>query len=86
MFKLILPAALLLVSSTAFAQAQPDVQEQKPQNASQSKAKTRVICRDEGEIGSRLASHRICLTDDQWRLRQQEDRDNIAERQRRTPN
>lgn len=84
MLKLILPAALLLVSSTAFAQTPPAAQQQ--QNASPPKAKTRVVCRDEGEIGSRLASRRICLTEDQWRLRQQEDRDNIAERQRRTPN
>lgn len=85
MLKSIFPATLLLVSSTSFAQTPPAPQQQ-PSNEAHSKAKTRVICRDEGEIGSRLASRRICLTDDQWRLRQQEDRDNIAERQRRTPN
>lgn len=83
MIKLIAPAALLLGASASFAQTPPAPQQQA--NAAAPKAKTRVICRDEGEIGSRVASRRICLTEDQWRLRQQEDRDNIAERQRRTP-
>ena len=82
MLKLMVPGTLLLVCSTSFAQTPPPAQQQ---SAVQPKAKQRVICHDEGEIGSRLASRRVCLTEDQWRQREQDDKDNLAERQRRSP-
>jgi hypothetical protein len=40
----------------------------------------KVICREVGEIGSRLATKRVCLTRDQWRMQkdmQQQDLDKI---------
>jgi hypothetical protein len=43
---------------------------------------TKVICRELGETGSRLASKRVCLTRDQWRDQAQTQRTDLDKAQR----
>jgi hypothetical protein len=42
----------------------------------------KVICRTVDELGSRLASKRVCLTRSQWRDQQQNQRQNLEKAQR----
>jgi hypothetical protein len=84
MLKVIIPAALLLASSPALAGTDATPQAQAPQQAEPAKEKPRLICRDEGETGSRLAKHRTCMTAVQWKEHEQDARDNAADMQRRT--
>jgi hypothetical protein len=42
----------------------------------------KVICRTMDEIGSRLASKRVCLTRSQWRQQQEMERQNLDKEQR----
>lgn len=42
----------------------------------------KVICRTIDELGSRLASKRVCLTRNQWREQQQMERQNLEKAQR----
>jgi hypothetical protein len=37
----------------------------------------KVICRELGETGSRLATKRVCLTRDQWRQQEDMKRENL---------
>jgi len=65
----------MLVSAPAFAQAQPQ-----QQSAKKALDPNQVVCEKEEETGSRLSSHRVCMTRSQWaeqrRLNRQEiDRD-----------
>jgi hypothetical protein len=55
--KTMLAIAAILVSGSALAE---------PPHAKPEKKGTDMICRDADEIGTRLASHRICMTRDQW--------------------
>ena len=84
MLKMIVPAALLLASTQALAEPEAAPQAQQSAQAVPVKEKTRLICRDEGETGSRLATHRTCMTATQWKEREQDARDNAADMQRRT--
>jgi hypothetical protein len=43
---------------------------------------TKVICRTIDELGSRLASKRVCLTRDQWREQKDNERQNLEKAQR----
>lgn len=43
---------------------------------------SKVICRDMGETGSRLASKRVCLTRDQWRQQKEAERTDLEKAQR----
>ena len=43
---------------------------------------SKVICRELGETGSRLAAKRVCLTRDQWRDQAQMQRTDIDKAQR----
>ena len=42
----------------------------------------KVICRTMDELGSRLASKRVCLTRSQWRQQQEAQRENVDRAQR----
>jgi hypothetical protein len=42
----------------------------------------KVICRELGEIGSRLATKRVCLTRDQWREQAQAQRTDLDKAQK----
>lgn len=42
----------------------------------------RIVCEDIEQIGSRLNSHRVCLTKNQWRAQRNSDRDLIDKSQR----
>jgi hypothetical protein len=42
----------------------------------------KVICRTMDELGSRLASKRVCLTRNQWRQQQDMERQNLDKAQR----
>jgi predicted secreted protein len=42
----------------------------------------KVICRTMEELGSRLASKRVCLTRNQWRQQQDMERQNLDKAQR----
>ena len=44
---------------------------------------TKLICRDIDEIGSRLRSHRTCLTKEQWDAQRREVQDEISQGQKR---
>jgi hypothetical protein len=86
MVKLIIPATLLLMPMPALAQIvlqdQPQQTNKSDQPNADAKARNRVICQDITDIGSRLSSHRLCMTAEQWRQRQQEDQDAVADSQR----
>lgn len=71
MLKLSFLAGLLLVVSPALAQTgRPGAT---PPGAAQADPNTkRVICETEQEIGSRLASKRVCMTADQWKEHEQQ--------------
>ncbi len=95
MLKLIVSATLLLASAPVIAQstAAAPQQAQQPQASGgivfedaqpAAKAKSRLVCHDVQEPGSRLVSNRICMTAEQWKDQQQRDRDLVADTQRNT--
>ena len=58
-------------------------QDQSNQNADlNEKEANRVICRSEGEVGSRLARKRVCLTAHQWKERERLEKESVTEVQR----
>ena len=80
--------AVMLFASAAVAQtATPPSAEAStppPQDAAAPKAKNRsdrVICEDQGELGSRLRSKRVCKTAAQWAEQRQQDREWLAKTQ-----
>jgi hypothetical protein len=77
-----LTIALSLLLSAAPALAQSQLADQS--TAMKEKAANRVVCKDVGEIGSRLASKRVCLTAQQWEEQQRRDREDAADQQRRS--
>ena len=63
-------AAVLLMPTPALAQIVFDDSPPAAVPAKGAKAKSdvdKVICRSQDEIGSRLKTHQVCLTFDQWR-------------------
>lgn len=63
-------AAVLLMPAPAVAQIVFDDSPPPAVPAKGAKAKSdvdKVICRSQDEIGSRLKTHQVCLTLDQWR-------------------
>ena len=63
-------AAVLLVPTPALAQIVFDDSPPPSAPAKGAKGKSdteKVICRSQDEIGSRLKTHQVCLTLDQWR-------------------
>lgn len=87
MFKPIYALALLSLCSPALAQGEP-VQRQQEASTTQAQAKPdgkRMICQDEDVIGSRVATKRVCMTADQWRLQEQDDKNQTDMQQRTGP-
>jgi invasion protein IalB len=70
--------ALLIAVTPAAAQSQAP-------GASSAKDKdpNRIICEKIEEIGSRLASKRVCMTAAQWKEQQRLERENLEDVQRR---
>jgi invasion protein IalB len=56
-----------------------------PAPNSKAKDPNRVICERVEEVGSRLASKRVCLTAQQWEEQRRLDRDTLEENQRKVP-
>lgn len=83
MLKLIGAATLLLFCSPAIAQIQPAAQQQ-PQAAKPKPDNKRLICEEEPEIGSRLATNRVCMTAEQWKQQAQDARDATNQQQRQS--
>jgi hypothetical protein len=76
MLKSLLFTGLLLTVTPVLAQTQP--QSAAPQVPQQSKDDpNKVICQTQKEIGSRLASKRICMTAAQWKEHQQQVHDQL---------
>lgn len=86
MFKATIFTAVLLVSAPVLAQSQPvQSQQQKPTTAKPKPNNQRVICHVQQDIGSRLATTRVCMTAAQWSQQQQEARDEVDRGQRQGP-
>jgi invasion protein IalB len=77
MQKTIFAVTLLLSSAAAQAQAQAPSQE-----AAAKDKGDRVVCRSIEEIGSRLATKRVCMTVRQWEEQQRIDRESAEAAQR----
>jgi len=76
MFKPILLTSLLLSATAVFAQPAPAPATQ-PAAAQPKKDTDRIICETETQIGSRLASKRVCMTATQWKEHQQQVHDQL---------
>ncbi len=72
--------ALLLGAAPALAQSQPADQ---PTSPAKGKSANRMICEKIEQIGSRLASKRICMTAEQWAEKRRVDRDELQAAQMR---
>lgn len=71
MLKTLLFTGLLLTVAPAVAQSQAPANAA-PQAPKQSKDDdNKVICQTQEQIGSRLASKRVCMTGAQWKLHEQ---------------
>ena len=82
--RLSVPFALLALccAGPAFAAAG----ETTARNAEARDSDTEVVCRVQREIGSRLATKKVCLTRAQWRLHRQEQSEQIDRSQRQLGN
>jgi invasion protein IalB len=72
--------ALLFAAAPALAQTQAANQ---PAPASK-KDPNRIICERVEEIGSRLASKKICMTAQQWEEKRRSDRESLEDAQQRS--
>jgi len=80
MKKFVAVAALATVAAaTAGAVAQQPAQ---PKGTS---ASDRVICRNIHEVGSRIASHRLCMTATQWAEQRRQQRQDVERQQQIAP-
>jgi hypothetical protein len=81
-------AALLVIPAPTLAQIVFDDSAPPPATAkAPTKAKgdsSKVVCRSQESIGSRLQAHQVCMTVDQWRTYEQAYKDQVAEVQART--
>src|SRR5258708_1313379 len=79
-------AAALMVSaiavSPAFSQTQPA---QQPPAAKAGPNPNEVVCEKQEEIGSRLATHRVCMTRAQWAEQRRLNRQDIEKIQVQRP-
>ena len=83
MLKLIAAGTLLLFCSPALAQTQPAALQQ-PTASKPKPDNKRIICEDETEIGSRLATKRVCMTAEQWKQSEQDAQDSANQQQRQS--
>jgi len=72
--------ALLIAAAPSFAQTQSSGQ---PAPPPKEKDPNCIICEKVEEIGSRLASARVCLTAQQWEEKRIQDRRDVEDAQRR---
>jgi hypothetical protein len=63
-------AALALIPAAAAAGEKPVA-----------KDPNRIICEKQGEVGSRLATKRVCMTAAEWEIRRREDREALDKAQ-----
>ncbi len=76
--------ALSIISSPAPAQIVFDNSAPPPPPAAAKSAKpmtdlNKVVCRTQEEIGSRLQNHKVCMTNDQWKVYAQQYKDQVQE-------
>jgi invasion protein IalB len=76
-----LSALALALPLSAPALAQAASQQQQP-NAKKAPDPNQVVCEKQQEIGSRLATDRVCMTRAQWAEQKRNDRDAIEKAQR----
>lgn len=67
-------AAILGAAAPVAAQTQPQAQPQQKVATTKAAGADQVICETEEEIGSRLASHKVCRTRSQWQQLRLDDR------------
>jgi hypothetical protein len=63
-------AALVVIPAVAAAGDKPAA-----------KDPNRIICEKQGELGSRLATKRVCMTAAEWEIRRREDREALEKAQ-----
>lgn len=76
-------AVLALLAGAAPVAAQSSSSTPPAPNSTQ-KDPNRIICERQQEVGSRLASKRVCMTAQQWQEQRQRDREGVEENQRRS--
>lgn len=81
MLKLFVGTTLLLGTVPAIAQVQPVPQQTA---VASKKSSDRLVCRSIEQIGSRLASKRVCMTARQWDEQRRTDRENVEGSQQRS--
>lgn len=79
MFRLLACVTFLVVTAPAQAQA-ADQQT----SAAKKKSGERMVCQSVEQVGSRLASKRVCMTAQQWEDQRRLDRENTEGSQRQT--
>jgi invasion protein IalB len=72
-----------LVPGTAFAQAQQPQQQQ--QSGKTAPDPNQVICEKQEELGSRIATKRVCMTRSQWAEQRRLDRQDVDKAQTQAP-
>jgi invasion protein IalB len=73
-----------LVPGTAFAQAQQP-QQQQQQSGKTAPDPNQVICEKQEELGSRIATKRVCMTRSQWAEQRRLDRQDVDKAQTQAP-
>jgi invasion protein IalB len=74
-------ALTLPLSAPALAQAASQ-QQQQQSSAKKAPDPNQIVCEKQQEIGSRLATDRVCMTRAQWAEQKRNDRDAIEKAQR----
>lgn len=59
-------AAVFGMSAPAFAQSAPPAQPSQPQAAKPSRDPNEIVCERQQQLGSRLATERVCKTRAEW--------------------
>jgi hypothetical protein len=77
-------AAFAVVPASSLAQPQTQVAVASPKPAVKSDI-DKVVCRMQDEIGTRLRSHKVCMTVGQWRDNEREYREHLQEMQDLAP-
>jgi hypothetical protein len=81
-------AALMLAPAPAFAQIvfqDAPATAAAPEKASQKSDLDKVECRMQDTLGSRLQSHKVCMTKQQWWQAEQDNKRKVQELQDLTP-
>ena len=81
---IVLVAALSAISSPASAQivfdnSAPPAPAPAPKGATKMTDLNKVVCRTQEEIGSRLQNHKVCMTNEQWKVYAQQYKDQVQE-------